>query len=92
VTTGAVVFPAAMEIIQASYWKTSSHGATTEVVNDRCRFAITMINATRIVSPLGVALARSSVIGAVTAYNVGNGALTVPIPRFLRPPTRRSGP
>jgi hypothetical protein len=85
VTTGAVVFPAAMEIIHASYWKTTSCGATTEMVNERYRFAITMINATRIVSALGVALAGSSVIGAVTAYNVGNGALTVPIPKVPTP-------
>jgi hypothetical protein len=85
VTTGAAVFPAAMEIIHASYWKTTSCGATTEMVNERYRFAITMINATRIVSALGVALAGSSVIGAVTAYNVGNGALTVPIPKVLTP-------
>jgi hypothetical protein len=55
------------------------------MVNESYRFAITMINATRIVSALGVALAGSSVIGAVTAYNVGNGALTVPIPKVLTP-------
>jgi hypothetical protein len=81
-----------MEIIHASYWKTSSCGATTEMVNERYQFAITMINATRVVSALGGALAGLSVIGAVTAYNVGNGTLTVPIPKVPAPPTRRIAP
>jgi hypothetical protein len=57
-----------METKHASYWKTSSRAATTEMVNERYRFAITMSNALRIVSALGVALAGLSVIGAVTAY------------------------
>jgi hypothetical protein len=92
VTTGAVVFPAAMEIIHASYWKTTCCGATTVIVNECYRFAITMISATRIVSAVGVALAGSSVIGAVTTYNVGNRALTVPIPKVLSPPARRNAP
>jgi Cytochrome P460 len=57
-----------MEIIHASDWKTSSRAATIETVNERYRFAITMSNAMRIVSAVGVALAGLSVIGAVAAY------------------------
>lgn len=41
---------------------------TTEIVNERYRFANTGNNAMRIVAALSIALAGSSVIGAVTAY------------------------
>ncbi|WP_156433748.1 hypothetical protein [Bradyrhizobium retamae] len=46
----------------------------------------------RVVAASGVALAGLFVIGAVTADNVGNGALTVPIPKVAASPTRRIAP
>ena len=46
----------------------------------------------RIVGVFGVALSGLFVIGAVTADNVGNGALTVPIPEVPAPTTRRIAP
>jgi hypothetical protein len=57
-----------METIHASYWKTSSRAATTEMVNERYGFANAKSNAMRIVSALGVAPPGLSVIGAVLAY------------------------
>jgi hypothetical protein len=57
-----------METIHASYWKFSFRAATTEIINERYRFANTGSNAMRIMTALGGALAGLSVIAAVAAY------------------------
>jgi hypothetical protein len=57
-----------METIHAGYWKIFFRTATTEIINERYRFANTGSNAMRMISALGVAVAGLSVIGAVAAY------------------------
>jgi hypothetical protein len=49
------------------------------------QLAYALNNVMRIVGVLGIATEGLFVIGAVTADNVGDGALTVPIPKVSAP-------